>query len=232
MFPFQGRSGSISIGETFSQDRSIGNGSEDVVKDLIKPDIFKMSNFKSGEVSWTNADLNDDNTFKDLIKSANSVDIRDIFHHYSVQIGYNKKCHCPFPCHRTDRTPSFSFRQDTNSFYCFGCKNGGGCVNFVSTYEGISKEAAAKKILDKFQSDASIIIRDPLELVERNKILLEFSALIRTFLHKNFDDKPAFTYCEKVELIFDTITMRHQLDNAGLKSLISKLKLKLQQYGV
>ena len=200
MFIFQNKSGSVSVGETFGQDRGFGN--------------------------------NDKNDIKELIKSANSVDIRDIFHHYLVNIGYNRKCNCPFPSHKSDRTPSFYYYPDTNSFFCFGCKSGGGCVNFVSIYEVISKEAAAKKILDKFQSDGSIIVRDPLELAERNKIILGFATLIRTFLRNNLDDKLALTYCEKVQLIFDTITMRHQLDNAGLKSLINKLKLKLEQFGV
>lgn len=192
---------------------------------------------KSGSISIGEAFIkdrdfraDDKDPVKNLIKQANGVDIQDIFNHYGVRIEYNRKCICPFPFHKGERTGSFTYYKDTNSFFCFGCKSGGGPVNFVSLYEDIEKEAAASKIVEKFQADPNIVVREPVDFLERQRITLDFSELIRNFIFDNLDDKQALEYSEKVGLIFDTINSRHNLDNAGLRSLIDKLRIKLEQY--
>ena len=192
---------------------------------------------KSGSVSIGEAFIkdrdfrvDDKDPVKALIRQANAVDIQDIFNHYAVRIEYSRKCVCPFPFHKGERTGSFTYYKDTNSFFCFGCKNGGGPVNFVALYEDIEKEAAATKIMEKFQVDPNIVVREPGDFLERQRITLDFSELIRNFIFDNLDDKQALEYSEKVGLIFDTINLRHNLDNAGLRSLIDKLRLKLEQY--
>jgi hypothetical protein len=168
---------------------------------------------------------------KILIRQANTVELSTVLKYYSIHIEeYSGKCVCPFPFHPHERTPSFKYYKDTNSFFCFGCKSGGGPVNFVSLLDGISKTEAANKITAKFHIDPNIIIRDSSDFVERQRLLLEFSELIRTFIFDNLDDKHALEYSEKVGLIFDTINMRHSLDNAGVRSLIKKLQIKLEQY--
>ena len=42
---------------------------------------------------------------------------------------------CPF---HSERTPSFHVRTDQQMYYCFGCKKGGGVVNFVMEIENLS----------------------------------------------------------------------------------------------
>lgn len=42
---------------------------------------------------------------------------------------------CPF---HSERTPSFSVAPDKQIYYCFGCKRGGGVVNFIMEVEGLS----------------------------------------------------------------------------------------------
>ena len=42
---------------------------------------------------------------------------------------------CPF---HSERTPSFHVRPDQQMYYCFGCKKGGGVVNFVMEIENLS----------------------------------------------------------------------------------------------
>ena len=175
--------------------------------------------------------IDDKDSTKILIKKANTANLSSIFDHYGVHVEeYSRKCICPFPFHPNEKTASFKFYKDTNSFYCFGCKSGGGPVNFVSLYDNISKTDAANKITLKFYIDPNAEIRDTSGFMDRQHLLLEFSELIRNFIFDNLDDKHALEYSEKIGLIFDTINMRHNLDNAGVKSLIEKLKIKLEQY--
>lgn len=177
------------------------------------------------------AGANDKDAAKVLIAQANSVELVKLFKQYNVNIDeYSRKCICPFPGHANERTGSFYYYKDTNSFFCFGCKNGGGPVNFVSTIDGISKFDAATRITSRFQVDTAITAQTQVDFIDRQQILLGFSEMMRNFIFDNLDDKHALDYVEKVGLIFDTINARHNLDNAGIKSLIGKLRLKLGQY--
>lgn len=42
---------------------------------------------------------------------------------------------CPF---HSERTPSFSVAPDKQIYYCFGCKRGGGVINFIMEEEGLN----------------------------------------------------------------------------------------------
>lgn len=42
---------------------------------------------------------------------------------------------CPF---HSERTPSFSVAPDKQIYYCFGCKRGGGVINFIMEEEGLT----------------------------------------------------------------------------------------------
>ena len=42
---------------------------------------------------------------------------------------------CPF---HSERTPSFHVRPDQQMYYCFGCKKGGGVINFIMEIENLS----------------------------------------------------------------------------------------------
>lgn len=42
---------------------------------------------------------------------------------------------CPF---HNEKTPSFSVSPDKQIYYCFGCKRGGGVINFIMEEEGLS----------------------------------------------------------------------------------------------
>lgn len=48
---------------------------------------------------------------------------------------------CPL---HSERTPSFYIYLDTNSFYCFGCQEGGDVIKFVQKYYNISFREAIK----------------------------------------------------------------------------------------
>ena len=48
---------------------------------------------------------------------------------------------CPF---HNEKTPSFHVLQDKQSYYCFGCKKGGGVVNFIMEEENLSFPEAVR----------------------------------------------------------------------------------------
>jgi DNA primase len=171
-------------------------------------------------------------TFGQSIKLANTVDIKLVFNQYDIKIDFfNRKTYCPFPFH-VERTPSFVYYPNTNSFNCFGCKHGGGSVELVALIENISKDQAAQRIISGFTSDIKIeeIDDDNNDFHERHKILIDFSLMIRAFIQKNIHDNNAFLHAEKVSEIFDVLNERNHINNDGLKVLISKLKIKLGQY--
>ncbi len=55
--------------------------------------------------------------------------------------GVNFRMTCPF---HEDKDPSFRLYTDTDSFYCFSCKRGGGLVSFLMYRDGISYDEALK----------------------------------------------------------------------------------------
>lgn len=52
---------------------------------------------------------------------------------------------CPF---HGETKPSFSLRQDTQTFYCFGCKKGGSVIDFVMEYERCDFMDAVKELAE------------------------------------------------------------------------------------
>ena len=50
---------------------------------------------------------------------------------------------CPF---HSEKTPSFHVRPDQQMYYCFGCKKGGGVVNFIMEIENLSYPDAIRHL--------------------------------------------------------------------------------------
>jgi CHC2-type zinc finger protein len=225
MCPLQNSTRSISSGEAFFHNRGIRNDTKTITK-VIMPKR-KSIRYEDG---WQDAWAHEESW--EILRRANATDLAVVLKQFGIQVDeYNKKAHCPFPFHQNDRTASFFYYKNTNSFHCFGCKSDGGSVEFLSLMNGISREEAANKIIERFEIDPNTIITERSEdFQQRHNLILEFSTLIRTFILHNINDAIAIEHAEKVCLIFDTINNKHNLDNDGIKSLMSKLKIKLAQY--
>ena len=82
--------------------------------------------------------------FQKKIAACNNTLLIDVMKKFNVDyplyLGHIK---CPFPAHNaTGNTPSFKFYPETNSFYCWGCRAGGGSLEFVKhMFGGDFKEA-------------------------------------------------------------------------------------------
>ena len=71
---------------------------------------------------------------EELIERSDIVDVVGSYVPLTKK-GANYWACCPF---HSEKTPSFSVSQDKQMCYCFGCKKGGGVVNFVMEMENLS----------------------------------------------------------------------------------------------
>jgi hypothetical protein len=168
---------------------------------------------------------------KGLMHQARSIDLLSVIHSYGIKIDeHSKKITCPFPFHKNEKTASFFYYKNTNSFCCFGCKHGGNAPEFVSLMENISKYDAADRLLKNFQPDNDLIDQVNLDYIDKHKLFIQFSEMIRNFIHTNLDDNRALVYAEKLCRLFDAINNRRKLNVDGVKSLIETLRTELNKF--
>lgn len=172
--------------------------------------------------------------YQDLIKKADSVPITKLFKHYGLRLDeQNRKIICPFLSHQggRERSSSFYFYPKTNSFWCFGCKTGTRCCDFIANMDKISRVKAAYKILEKFRSDidddAVLIDRD--NFSEKLEIMLNFSNSVRDFRAINNDEKSQL-FIENICMVYDAMNLKHQLSNDALRSVVEQLKERIDNY--
>ncbi len=167
---------------------------------------------------------------KQAINKANEISILDIFHHYGVELDGNKSC-CPFPFHKNgqEHTPSFFYYPNRNGFNCYGCKNGGGTVDFVALYEGKSKYSAAQLILSNTGLSKSFVPSTE-DYQQRQNAHLEFSHSIREFITHHPNDERAFIFAEELCSTFDKLHIKYELSVENTMSIINKLIKKANNY--
>ena len=73
--------------------------------------------------------------------------ILELIEGYDIEVSHEGevlRAYCPF--HNDTGRPNFTIYPDTDSWYCFACKESGNDVAFVSKIEGISYSDAKKKL--------------------------------------------------------------------------------------
>jgi len=176
--------------------------------------------------------------YKNLIIKANNVPLMKLFQHYHVLINNtNNKIICPFKNHKNgrERTPSFTFYPETNSFKCYGCNVGHANahgVEFMSEMEGLSRSKAAKKIIELF--DFSFDEKTTLEeenYSERIEMMMSFSNQVRKF-RNTYNDENSFQFIEEICNAFDVTNSYSEKDlhSKALKHLIDSLLFKINSY--
>ena len=177
----------------------------------------------------------DGNIFKDTIKKANLVSLSKILKFYNVRIDpYSHKAICPFSDHKGGRenTPSFELYEDTNSFYCHGCRYNRSTTDFVAKMDGTAKILAAKKILKIFKDDIidDEVYLEHVDFNERLNIMLDFSSSIRNFIlsHSN---KDGLVFIETwICKPYDIFMEKHNPNNEVLLRFCNVLKEKMKDY--
>lgn len=185
-------------------------------------------------------DRNDTATFaregyQNIVEQANSISIKKIFAMYGLRLDESsRKTTCPFKSHKGGResTASFYYYPDTNTYFCYGCRQGSQPTDFVMYMDSCNKVAAAKKILEHFYSDAEDICQiDRQDFSEKMEIMLQYSSAVRSF-HLNHTDEKSFFFIEEVCKAFDTINKKHDLSNDALKSVVSQLTDTINNYKI
>lgn len=173
--------------------------------------------------------------FSKKIKKANSISLEVLFNYYNIY-WQSKKIKCPLPKHKggKENTPSFQYYPDTNTYYCFGCKSGNKPCDFISSIENISKIEAANKILS-LSGTSSIIYNEEnnINFSERLELSLDLSNKIREF-YKKHTDKKSILFIEEVCKTYDLMNEKYKnkLNNESFKSLIDKLKVKIDNFNI
>lgn len=85
----------------------------------------------------------------------------DLIEYASQQMNLIKRgkdyfCSCPL---HEDKTPSLSFNSERNLFYCFSCGKGGGIINYLQYFEGLSYEDAVGKAMKLAHIDGSSLCK-------------------------------------------------------------------------
>lgn len=75
------------------------------------------------------------------------ADIREVVRLFGVELQRDGKALCPL---HGEHTPSFTVYPETNSFYCFGCCQGGDVITFVRHMNQCSPLEAAQWLNDAF----------------------------------------------------------------------------------
>lgn len=172
--------------------------------------------------------------YSDLISRANTVPLVKLFKHYGLRLDeHNRKIVCPFPSHQggRERSGSFYFYPDTNTFWCFGCKTGVTPCDLVAGLDGCTKVKAASKVLELFHADADDDnIFDRQNFSEKLEIMMDFSNYVRDFLQQN-DDPKSRTFIEGICAVYDELNLMHKnFNNEALRSVVDKLKEQMSLF--
>ena len=71
--------------------------------------------------------------------------LADVLVKCGVPVQINRNVNCPLPMH-DDKTASFKYYQNTDSFWCFGCGKGGTVIDFIATLHGETPLDACKRL--------------------------------------------------------------------------------------
>ena len=157
--------------------------------------------------------------YESITSRANAVPINKIFGIYGIKVDeYNRKITCPFKNHKGGResTASFVYYPETNTYCCFGCKQGNTPVHFVMHMDGCSHQLAALKILNLFSSDIDEdLIIDNHNSNETTKIMIDFSNNVRDF-RQQFIDEDSKKFIENICQMYDRMLEKHNMNYDAL----------------
>lgn len=169
---------------------------------------------------------------RSLVVQANTIPLATILGSYGQRVDeYNRRIRCPFHMSGNERTPSFWYYPETNTFHCFGCKVSGRPVEYVSLAESLTKLEAAINIIERWGAQVNSAHQfSEIKNAYVDKILLDFSDYIRTFIKRNESSSEATMYVENLCYSFDKMNHKYDLNNDGLTALIDKIKNRLETY--
>ena len=99
---------------------------------------------------------------------------------------------CPF---HNEKTPSFHVLPDKQFYHCFGCKKGGGVINFVMDIENLSYPDAVRFLAKRANIPVPEEASDGTEKLRRRMLELEergtpepYAAILRAIQERDWND--------------------------------------------
>ncbi len=171
--------------------------------------------------------------YKGIIDKANSISLLKLFKLYNVRLDEsNRKTTCPFKSHKGGResTASFYYYPQTNTYHCYGCRQGNTPVDFVINMDNCSLTSATNKIIDHFNSDLDENFSyEKEDFEEKMNIMMLYSNEVRNF-KINFTDEKSFNFIEENCKIFDKINEKYDLNVESLNSVVYQLIDNIKKY--
>lgn len=200
--------------ETFGWENDIEpiNGSKEFNRKLI--------NLANKKVNIINALKQNNILFDNIIYSAS---------------GWTHQRLCPFKDHH-DKSPSFWCNSVENRFNCFGCKRGGGIVQFLSFYTGAGQVEIAKTLLSKYGDLDEVFVEVEDQLYEQiDNLILDVSEYFKIFMTKYFNNLKAVNFAENLLWCLDVYLEKHSIKKSNiepenLEARINILKRKLDKF--
>lgn len=142
-----------------------------------------------------------------LIELRNRADIESTISSYVnlKRAGRISKGLCPF---HGEKTPSFTVYPDTQSYYCFGCGNGGDVITFIKNIENLDYIDAIRFLADKNGMDMPDENTYDSTVNKRRLRMLEANREAARFFHKCLTTKEGavgYKYFKDRGLSDDTI---------------------------
>lgn len=88
---------------------------------------------------------------------------------------------CPF---HNEKTPSFTVYPETQSYYCFGCGNGGDAVTFIKNIENLDYVEAVRYLADRVGLAVPQDNNFDSDLYEKRRRMYEANRLAARFFHQ------------------------------------------------
>jgi DNA primase catalytic core len=85
----------------------------------------------------------------DALDRIKEIDLRDLLP-AGTDMGLSNTVRCMLPGH-SDRTASFKFHPENNSFFCWGCKKGGSVIDFWMALQGMDFVTALRDLADRYR---------------------------------------------------------------------------------
>ena len=101
---------------------------------------------------------------------------------------------CPF---HQEKTPSFYFYPQTDTFKCFGCGEGGNAVSFLMKHEGLTFPEAIKLLAGKYGIDVEESIpseEEQKEYLERDSMRIALDLMAKEYQRQLHSHKNAMEY--------------------------------------
>ena len=99
---------------------------------------------------------------------------------------------CPF---HNEKTPSFHVLPDRQFYHCFGCKKGGGVINFIMDIENLSYPDAVRFLAKRANIPVPEEASDGTEKLRRRMLELEargtpepYAAILRAIQERDWND--------------------------------------------